>query len=231
MKNRKLYFTILYFFALNSTFAQLKVFSNNKVQVGPLWTTTAPTEQFYLNGGTYINCFPATSGLSIVNYNNTLASGATFDEPAILPQWANSAWLGIPTRQFFRIYSRELYANLGLLIASDSNLKTNIVPISSDSAISKITRMKGYNYDYKLTYADSLSDSKKLRLIEDNKNQIGLLAQDLKNIVPEAVKLDEQTGNYSINYIMLIPLLIESIKKQQEQILLLQQNVQYLITR
>ena len=208
----------------------MKVFSNNKVQVGPLWTTTAPTEQFYLNGGTYINCFPATSGLSIVNYNNTLASGATFDEPAILPQWANSAWLGTPTRQFFRVYSRELYSS-GLLLVSDSNLKTNIVPIPSDSAISKITRMKGYNYDYKLTYADSLSDSKKLRLIEDNKNQIGLLAQDLKNIVPEAVKLDEQSGNYSINYIMLIPLLIESIKKQQEQILLLQQNVQYLITR
>jgi hypothetical protein len=91
MKTTKLLLTIFTLFIINSAFAQMKVFSNNNIQIGPLWWTTAPTEKFFLNGGTYINCFPATSGLSIVNYNNTLASGATFDEPAILPQWANSA--------------------------------------------------------------------------------------------------------------------------------------------
>jgi Tfp pilus assembly protein PilN len=63
------------------------------------------------------------------------------------------------------------------------------------------------------------------RYLQQSSNQIGLLAQQVKDVVPEAVKTDEITGNYSVNYIMLIPMLIESIKKQQEQIDLLKQEV------
>ena len=94
----------------------------------------------------------------------------------------------------------------------------------------KILLLNGFSYDYILNESDKLDDKISARFLNDNKNQIGLLAQDLIKIVPEAVKQDEHTGNYSVNYIMIIPLLIESIKKQQEQLNLLQHKVE-LITK
>lgn len=214
---------VIALFNLNSTFAQLKVFSNNNVQIGPLWWSTAPTTQLFLNGSSYFNCYPSTSGLSLVNYNN-LYLGNTYNEPILLPQWANSAWLGNPTKQFFRVYTNQIYSN-SVLIPSDSNLKTNIVKIKSDISLNKILALNGYTYDYKVNETDSLDDLRNVRFINENRNQIGVLAQELINEIPEAVKLDNETGTFSVNYIMLIPLLIESIKQQQQQINTLKQQV------
>jgi len=44
-----------------------------------------------------------------------------------------------------------------------------------------------------------------------------LLAQEVKKVFPELVKENEK-GELSVNYIGLIPVLIESIKEQQKQI-------------
>ena len=46
--------------------------------------------------------------------------------------------------------------------------------------------------------------------------QIGLLAQNVEKIVPEAVH--ENNGYKGVDYARLVPLLIESIKEQQKQI-------------
>ena len=54
------------------------------------------------------------------------------------------------------------------------------------------------------------------------------MAQQIKTLIPEAVKIDEVTGKHAVNYTMLIPLLIESLKKQQEQINLLKQEIELL---
>lgn len=48
--------------------------------------------------------------------------------------------------------------------------------------------------------------------------QLGLIAQDLRSIVPEAVKGDEQKETLSVNYTELIPILINAIKDQQKEI-------------
>jgi hypothetical protein len=68
-------------------------------------------------------------------------------------------------------------------------------------------------------------DKKRNALINSGKNQIGFVAQELLNTVPEAVKADDSTGLYSVNYIMLIPILVEAIKEQQKLIAELQQQV------
>jgi hypothetical protein len=46
--------------------------------------------------------------------------------------------------------------------------------------------------------------------------QIGLLAQDVEKIIPEAV--NEKDGYKGVDYARIVPLLIESIKEQQKQI-------------
>ena len=55
-----------------------------------------------------------------------------------------------------------------------------------------------------------------------NKNGIGVIAQDIKNIIPEAV------NNYHVDYAQLVALLIECIKKNNKEIKDLQQDVQNL---
>jgi hypothetical protein len=51
------------------------------------------------------------------------------------------------------------------------------------------------------------------------------MAQELGQILPEAVKVDEKNGTYSVNYIMLIPVLVEAVKEQQTKIAELEQKI------
>jgi hypothetical protein len=47
--------------------------------------------------------------------------------------------------------------------------------------------------------------------------QIGLIAQDIEKLVPEVIEFDRD-GIRSINYDLLVPVLIEAIKEQQSEI-------------
>jgi hypothetical protein len=104
---------------------------------------------------------------------------------------------------------------------SDGRLKENLQPLKN--AISKITTLTGYTYNTnalgkKLLNNENISDSK-----------VGLIAQDLQKVLPEAVKLapfdndgkdNSKSGeNYlTIQYEKVVPLLVEAIKEQQTQI-------------
>jgi len=85
--------------------------------------------------------------------------------------------------------------------------------------------MKAYKYDYKASLFASDSVVNKTAVIADSKHKLGLIAQELKDILPEAVKQDEQTGYYNINYIAIIPVLVEAIKAQQVRIDTIQQQI------
>ena len=53
----------------------------------------------------------------------------------------------------------------------------------------------------------------------DDRNHIGLLAQDVEKIIPQAVYTDNSKNQLkSMTYTELIPVLIEAIKEQQTQI-------------
>lgn len=196
----------------NNIIAQIKVWPSNMVSLGPVWWTTFPSSHnVFVNGSIEFNAYPASSALFIKNYSNST------NDPAIIPQFGNSAWLGIPSYQFYRIYSLELYSNFSL-ITSDERLKTNIIRFRGDSALFKIRQLKSYTYDFKEESFKNTNGMKKARLINEGKNQIGFLAQELKDVLPQAVRKDDSTGTYSVNYIAIIPILVEAIKEQQKKI-------------
>ncbi|HNA17747.1 MAG TPA: tail fiber domain-containing protein, partial [Ferruginibacter sp.] len=85
---------------------------------------------------------------------------------------------------------------------SDARLKKDIQPISQ--GLEGILKLNGYTYHWK--------DKNR-----DNELQVGVLAQEVKKIYPELVK-ENENGELSVNYMGLIPVLIESIKEQQKQI-------------
>ncbi len=82
---------------------------------------------------------------------------------------------------------------------SDMREKTNITPI--ENALEKIKQIGGYNYNW------NNSDEK----------QIGLIAQEVEKVLPEAVS-ENQQGTKFLNYDGIIPVLTEAIKQQQKLI-------------
>ena len=77
---------------------------------------------------------------------------------------------------------------------SDAVLKDNINPLIGADAI--INGLFGVEYDWK----------------NGSGHSYGLLAQDVEKVLPDAVKTND-AGLKSVNYIMIIPFLVETIKK------------------
>lgn len=101
---------------------------------------------------------------------------------------------------------------------SDRNKKENIVPLSN--AIQKIKQITGYSYDFIINEEERLKNEKP-------KKAMGVLAQELLKIVPEAVEVNDSSELF-VNYSALIPLLIEANKEQQNTIDQLLKRVQQL---
>ena len=101
---------------------------------------------------------------------------------------------------------------------SDKNKKENIVPITS--AVQKIKQISGYSYDFVINEEERLKNEKP-------KKALGVLAQELVKIVPEAVEVNDSSELF-VNYSALIPLLIEANKEQQNTIDQLLKRVQQL---
>ncbi len=91
--------------------------------------------------------------------------------------------------------------------ASDKRFKQNIKQLQSVSE--KLTKLKGYTYEYNTEAFKEKNFSKG--------KQIGFLAQELKEVFPELVVENSDGYNY-VNYIGMIPVLLEAIKEQQQQI-------------
>ena len=83
---------------------------------------------------------------------------------------------------------------------SDARVKTNIKTI--DNALSKVLALRGVTYNR--------TD------LEDKSEQIGVIAQEVKEILPQVVI--EETDRYSVAYGNIVGVLIEAIKEQQSQI-------------
>ena len=105
-----------------------------------------------------------------------------------------------------------VYASNGVVQTSDRRLKTNIKPLSY--GLPEVMKMQPVSYNWK----DAAH----------KENKIGLIAQDVKNIVPEVVVGDEAKENLGMNYAELVPVLINAIRQQQEEIESLKKDVQVL---
>jgi hypothetical protein len=92
---------------------------------------------------------------------------------------------------------------------SDRRLKTDITNI--ENALPKVMRMQGVHY--------------KRNDIENAKEQIGVIAQDMETIVPEVVlTADDEMQTKSVDYGKLCAVLIESIKELKAEIDELKKN-------
>ncbi|MBC7848665.1 MAG: tail fiber domain-containing protein [Chitinophagaceae bacterium] len=105
----------------------------------------------------------------------------------------------------------EVWTANGAIQTSDARLKNNIHPISY--GIATLLQLQPVSY----------------RWIKDgSKSKIGLIAQQVRSLIPEVVKGDESTEALGMNYAELVPVLIKTIQEQQQQLSLLKARLEML---
>jgi hypothetical protein len=115
------------------------------------------------------------------------------------------------SNELFRISGNGNATLAGVLTQnSDVRLKTNIRPIRS--ALEQLQNINGYTYYW-------------LDKNRDNSQQVGVLAQEVQQIYPQLVHQNEK-GELSVNYMGLVPVLIEAIKEQNKKLEDLQKQME-----
>jgi len=100
------------------------------------------------------------------------------------------------------------------LYPSDARLKKNIEEIPN--ALEKVLQLRGISFEW-------IEDNE-----DNNKKNLGLIAQEVEKIFPEVVATDKATGLKALEYGNLISPLVEAIKEQQEQIEELKKEIENL---
>ena len=141
--------------------------------------------------------------------------------------------IGILGSASYKLYvGGDIYVT-GSYLPSDIKLKKNIKDISSP--IEQLSKLQGISYEYDLDkmnlyrqdkinsmrMKDSLTSGMEIKEEYNtecfNTKKMGFVAQDFQKVFPDLVKVDEDSL-LSIDYIGLIPVLVEAIKTQQDKI-------------
>ena len=94
---------------------------------------------------------------------------------------------------------------------SDARLKDDVKTI--DNALDKVCKISGFTYKH--------NEAAKVRCNIDTGDQryVGVSAQDVQQVLPEAVKSAPSNNDYlTVQYEKLVPLLIEAIKELKNEI-------------
>jgi len=124
--------------------------------------------------------------------------------------WSNPLTINPPGNTYVVKVNGAMYAT-SYACASDENLKKDIEGIDGKTAIEKFKQINGVNFKWREG---------------DESLQLGVIAQDVEKVFPEAVKTDENTGFKSVNYDNLVAPLIEAVKEQQREIEALQREIE-----
>jgi hypothetical protein len=130
-----------------------------------------------------------------------------------------NACLGImtsSTSSAYKLYAGgSIYAEGDIVAYSDRRKKENIITVNN--ALDTVNKLRG-------VYYNRIDDNSK-------KRQIGVIAQEIQEVLPEVVTYAEDLDEYGVSYGNITGLLIEAIKEQQIQIEELKQLVNKLINK
>jgi hypothetical protein len=94
---------------------------------------------------------------------------------------------------------------------SDINLKTNVNNI--DTPLETILKLKGITFEWKEKVIEK-EPGKRYTNLEGTKH--GFIAQEVEKVLPDLI--NDEKPYKSLNYIEIIPILVEAMKEQQKQI-------------
>lgn len=200
MKTIKLYPLLLFIFIPFLGFSQLQVESTGKIKMSAVQSALG----FQLYSGNQGGS--ATNNYTFYGYN--------FD--AYVTN--------------FKVYT-SVWAN-GVYLTSDSIKKQNITPL--ENSFTDLKKLQPVSYTFKpgVSNAPATLSARNAQTEqetqEENRIHYGFLAQDMVKVFPNLVARDDSTGTMAINYIELIPLLVEAYQDQQAKIEALEQEIDLL---
>jgi hypothetical protein len=167
----------------------------------------------------------ATSGVKLVVGGNSVFGGTmswtnwesvildwtnSWSAPVIYPSVNEQMDLGKPANKINTLYAYQTFVDAGYYKTSDRRLKKNITNITS--TFSQLKKLQGVTY---LLKGDSQKTTQpKNVLASASTKQYGLIAQDVQKVFPELVKQADSSSYLAVDYMGLIPVIIEAMKEQ-----------------
>jgi len=170
----------------------------NKLNIG---STSGRTVS--IGDGTYANHILCDSNVDFAfNYNNSSTGGFGF-------------FGGTASAKFMCSNAGTLTVS-GDVVAygSPSDARLKDIKEKVPNALDSILKLNGYRFDWKERELDVYGDDKKILHIKED---IGVIAQEVADVLPELAKTNED-GFMSVRYQGLTAVLIEAVKEQQTQI-------------
>jgi hypothetical protein len=164
---------------------------NNEIRVG---STPGPgtSGQYLISGGANAPATWQTVSLSTSSITNGSSNVSAAANANVTVTTAGTLCATFNTSQNL-VVAGTVTAN------SDAKLKKNVETISN--ALEKVSALRGVEFDY----------------ISNDKHQIGVIAQEIEEVVPCLVESDEE-GTKSVAYANIVALLIEAVKELKTEI-------------
>lgn len=201
MRNLSLIMTLGQLLISIASMAQIKVNSNGFVGIN----NSNPQYRIDVSGN-----FRVADGTNSLVFNTALYPTGNVN-------------LGQDNQRWNYFYTTFGFFTYSPIIASDINLKTDISNITNVREKLLLLRPVSYKLNpQKLNISDEGS-------ARSPKMEIGLIAQELKEVFPDMVT-ESESGTLGIRYTELIPILIQAFKEQQEEIAALKKRIEALET-
>jgi hypothetical protein len=187
------------------------------------------------NGSTVNGRIQVNSGGDMIFQNtNSITERMRIDSSGNLIMASSAGYLGLPTNQTMRIPSTGGISYVGN-INSATVFQIAYNSTSAGVQLSSGATSWGTFSDSRLknitgTYTNALNDIAQIQPVkftwkadEDSKPQVGVIAQSIQNVVPEAVdsttiEMDGTEEYLTVRYTELIPLMIASIQELNEKV-------------
>ena len=196
---RILLFVVLFISAYGIN-AQIRVASNGNVAIGH----TSPASKLDFRGPEvwFNRVSSQTWSRVILDWNNQWSAPRLYSSDGSLNIGITGSRVNTVRAYTLNAYDFQNW--------SDESLKENIRTI--EPVMEKILNVQGMQYNLKNIFADSSMVSN----TQIRKTTFGFIAQELEKVFPELVNApDSNDSHYSINYMGMIPIVVEAIKEQQ----------------
>jgi hypothetical protein len=160
-----------------------------------------PTHQNFTMPGTIADAYYASNLLSSPSSVLTCGQLRSHSNVGVGINWATSNTL-YPVHIESAYNNVSLFSRYDITAMSDQRVKENLEVIGD--ALAKIRQISGYTFD-----------RKDVEIIEGEPRQrhCGLIAQELEQVLPEAVHEDPSTGMKTVTYGNVVSLLVNAIKE------------------
>lgn len=202
-------------------FGQMKIYNNGSVIIGANSLNNSSSQLQVFGNNKTLGSKNFSVSFSLEDHGSARIEGLT--------QFNGSAWSSFYSKQgtlnYAAYYDGSTMVNGSTYACSDINLKENIRPI--DHPLERVLQLNGIVFDFKKDSLDYPEES--LEFMESCRtNNLGFIAQEVQEVLPELVIEDIASGILALNYNGFSAVLVEAIKEQQETIESLQREIEEL---